>query len=136
MDTHLALAAKQISSGIKGKPEIASNAKRYTAETQRSVGVKFVFAEGKRKTRRAHFILEDQFRGRAAQRRVTAFASQSETFHALLIQRSRACLRRGDGGEAPSARPPARTIPIKQLRNWMIHNYRGASSHHNYRAGK
>lgn len=97
MDTHLAPAAKQISSGIKGKPEIASNAKRYTtaSETQRRVGVKFVFAEGKRKTRRAHFILEDRFRGRAAQRRVTAFASQLETSHALLIQRSSARVRQG-----------------------------------------
>lgn len=28
-----------------------------------------------------------------------------------------------DGGEALSARPPARTIPIKLLRNWMSHNY-------------
>lgn len=86
-------------------------------ETQRSVGVKFVFAEGKRKTRRAHFILEDQFRGRKARYSFRITISDSTCPSHSGEQRARERRERWRRG------PPASTPPIKPLRNWMIHDY-------------
>lgn len=57
--------AKSISSGIKAKPPML-NATLQPVKVQRNLNVKFVFAESKRKTRRANFILEDRFEGKSS----------------------------------------------------------------------
>lgn len=109
-------SAKPISLGIKST---TANAKRYTAarrNIQRNLDAKFVFAESKRQTRRAHLILEDGFKGKRRTKSVTAFASQLVTLYALPIQRRSGRVRLAGEKEhwqAGAGYSPSSTIPIK-----------------------